>query len=107
MTEATDDDKQSANGRVAQALTEALDAAVNGAQGTGAIATSAVVIVEYDNGELTTRIAGLINKNHLYGALREAEFSIHEIEKALNRAEDNARDIAMVEKYMTDVRSDN
>lgn len=107
MQKATPEERRMANERVTEGLTEALNSAVNGDCQTGARLVSAIVIVAYDDGNVTTRIAGLINKNHMFGALTEATLSIHELDKALVRAEHQASDIAMVEKYTTDVRSDN
>lgn len=104
---ATDDEIKAATQNVADAINEAGDAIVNGHAETKAVVVSGVIILTYDDGAITTRISGLVDKTKLYGSLVEAILSIHEIDKALNAVQSGLENAAFVEKLTSGVRSDN
>ncbi len=99
IKDASQDEVKQATLNVTDAVNEAGDAVVNGHPETGAVATSAAVIVTYEDGNITTRIAGLVDKTRLYGALVEAILSIHELERANLMARMEAEHAAFIEKY--------
>lgn len=107
MQTATDDDIIAANKNVASALNDSLTQAINGHPDTEATCTATVCVQIYDDGNITTRIAGLVNKNQLFGAMVEAILSIHEFDKANEGAKIEATLIAYAEKRLTDDRTDN
>ena len=104
---ATSDEIKQASLNVADAVNEAGDAIVNGHNKTKASVVSGIVILTFEDGNISTRIAGLVDKTKLYGSLIEAVLSIHEIDKALNLVQAGIQQAALFEKYSTPERTDN
>lgn len=98
---------QEAINNVSRALTDAVKIALNGHLDTGAKVTSVVIIQIHDDGNITTRIAGLVNKNQLFGACVEAILSVHEFDKAGADAKMLTSVMAQAEKFSTGERTDN
>lgn len=92
---------------VTDAVSDTLTYVVNGHPDTGSQAVSAVNVVVYNDGNVTTRISGLVNKVTLFGALVEAILSLHELEKANQVNEISAIVDALAEKELSNDRTDN
>lgn len=107
MKLATTDDIKGATENVIEASNEALKAAVAGHPATGAPCTSTLIIQVHGDGNLTTRIAGLVAKNQMFGALVEAILSVHEVERNASLNEVMASSDALYEKLQTKERTDN
>lgn len=101
------DEKERANANVVDAVNDALLRAVSGHPDTGAMSTSAVTIQVYADGNVSTHIAGLVDKVQIFGALVEAILTVHEVERnaALNMV--MASSDAFYEKMATKERTDN
>lgn len=107
MKIANQDDVNQASENVIEAANDALKTAVAGHPATGAKATSTVTIQVYADNNVTTRIAGLVNKNQLFGALVEAILSIHDVERSAALGEVMESSDAFFEKLSTKERTDN
>ena len=107
MKVANQDDVKNANDNVVEAANDCLKTAVGGHPATGAVATSTVTIQVYADNSITTRIAGLVNKNQLFGALVEAILSLHELERSATLYEVMASQDEFYENHYTKDRTDN
>jgi len=107
MKTASQDDINQASRNVADAFNDALTIALNGHTETEAPVTSAVIIQVHADGNITTRIAGLVAKTQLLGALVEAILSIHDVERSAVLGEVIASQDAFYEKHFTKERTDN
>ena len=104
---ATDDEVAKARANVTDSINDALTAAVSGNSGTGSPAVSSITVMIYNDGDVETRIAGLVNKVTLFGALVEAILSLHELDKSQADAALYASVSALAEKAVTKRRTDN
>jgi IMP cyclohydrolase len=107
MKLADENDVRNANDNVIEAADDAVKTAVDGHPATQALATSTVIVQVYADNNITTRIAGLVNKNQLFGALVEAILSIHEVDRNAALGEVLKVQDAFYEKLGTDERTDN
>lgn len=104
---ATDDEIKIARKNVTDAVSDALTCSVSGHPDTGSPAVSSINVMVFNDGNVTTRISGLVNKVVLMGALTEAILSLHELEKSQADAAIQASFSAMAEKVGTHERTDN
>lgn len=102
----TPDEIRVGNANVVESLTDATKSAT-GENVTGTLATSAAIITIYEDGSITTRISGLVQKVQLFGALVEAILSVHDFEQVKLMSEYERQHNALVEKYLTPERTDN
>ena len=107
LREASNDEVRQATKNVTDAVSDALTTAVSGHPTTTSPAVSCVEVMVFNDGNVTTRISGLVNKVVLMGALNEAILSLHELEKTQADAAIKASVLAMAEKVQTGERTDN
>jgi hypothetical protein len=107
MKIANEQDVNDANANCQEAANDGLKTAVAGHPATGAKCTSVVTVQVFSDNNITTRIAGLVNKNQLFGALVEAILSIHDVERSAALGEVMASQDAFYEKHNTKERTDN
>ena len=103
----TDAEILTAQNNVCDALSDALNIALNGHKETGVKTTSLVCIQIHADGDITTSIAGRVNKNQLFGACVELILSIHEFDRVGAEAKMVAAVDAQAEKFTTVERTDN
>lgn len=92
---------------ITDAISDSLTVSVSGHPDTGSHVVSCVNVMVFNDGNVTTRISGLIAKVSLMGALTEAILSIHELERAQADAVIHASVSALAEKALTPDRTDN
>lgn len=104
---ATDAEIKQAQQNVCDAVSESLTNTVSGHPDTASPVVSCVSIMVFNDGNVTTRISGLVAKVTLMGALTESILSLHELEKFQNDAAIHASVTALAEKATTKRRTDN
>lgn len=107
LRKATNAEIEQARQNVVDAISDALTASVSGHPDTASPVVSSVNVMVFNDGNVTTRISGLVNKVTLMGALNEAILSLHELEKSQADAAVSAAFSAMGEKAVTKDRTDN
>lgn len=107
MKIADEHDIKDANANVQEIANDGLKTSVAGHPGTGAKATSMVTITTFADGNVITRVGGLVIKTQLFGALVEAILSIHDVERSSALGEVLASQDAFYEKVNSKERTDN